>query len=143
MIKLSAIAKKLLIIVLILTAVILVAGVILCLAIQTMTIGDMLPIALGTLIFFLINIAKVYLLQYQVAKISSMDETTKGKNFAIVQGVIRFALTAIGLVAAALLPRLPFLSFDNLYTLYAAIVGAFAWNIAVYILRFVNPDEDK
>lgn len=138
--KLSVLAQKMIKYIAIITAVLVVGGVILCLAVPSLSGDEMSPavlalqVALGIIFSSLINVLKVYLLDRQVAKLSTMDDPKRGQYYASGQALLRFFITGAGLLAAHFIP------FTNLF---GAVVGAFTWNIAIYAMNGKNFDIDN
>jgi hypothetical protein len=85
-----------------------------------------LPFVLGTLLGALASSVKVAALDRAVDRALEMESKSAGR-YVRVQHLLRLFLTGAVLVAAALVPAI---------SLWGAVAGIFAFQIAVYIVNF-------
>jgi len=90
-----------------------------------------LPFAGGALLGTAINIAKIFLLERTVKKIAAMENKDKAVNYARIQSLLRFLLTALVAVPAfAIRYGLPPGVF------WGAAAGVLMYQFAVYGIKF-------
>jgi len=85
-----------------------------------------LPFAIGVILTTSLNVLKISMLKREVKRIANMEGQNTG-SFARVQYFIRFLLTGLVLVFAALTPFID---------LWGALAGIFTLPLAVYSTRF-------
>ena len=110
-----------------------VGGVMLCLFVPSIPADEAFPVALGVFLSSALNVMKVMLLERTVQKVMDMETAKESKAYVASQYIIRYVLTGVILVAAALTP------FINLW---GAIAGIFTMQIAVFFIRFMKINED-
>ena len=123
--KLSDIAKKMLLVVCLALPVIVLAGY------AYYRTLEFLPFAYGALLGTVLNAAKIFMLDRAVGKIPGMDAVKAG-NYVRAQHLLRLVITGLVLVAAVYVP------FINVW---GAVAGVSMYQIAVYSLKFFNKDE--
>ena len=89
-----------------------------------------LPFALGVLLTSALNALKILLLERTVEKAVVMEEQGAA-NYVRLQYFLRFMLTGLVLIAAALLPFI---------SLWGAVAGTFTLQIAAYAVKFFLRD---
>lgn len=89
---------------------------------------EFLPFLYGAIIGGTVSLIKVYLLERTVNKVMTM-EGQQATNYATLQNLLRLGLTALGLLAGALIPGV---------NLWGAILGVIAYQPAVYSIRNVT-----
>ena len=125
--KLSLPAKKMILVICVSALLVMLGGAIFYRSLEAF------PFALGAFLTSALNVFKVFLLERNVQKILDMTDASASKGFISVQYLIRYILTGIVLVAAALVP------FINLW---GAIIGVFTMQAATIAIRFMKIDED-
>lgn len=88
---------------------------------------DFLPFLYGGLLGALTSIVKVILLDKAVDKLIQM-EGPKARNYAVLQNIIRLALSGVALLAGALIPGI---------SLWGVALGIIAYQPAAYSARGV------
>lgn len=137
-IKLSLAAKKMIMVICVVAVLIMIGGAVYFVVFTEDAINDKLlktlAFALGALLTSALNVLKVFLLERNVQRILDMTDPTSTKGFVTVQYMIRYVLTGVVLVVAALTP------FINLWS---AILGVLSMQIAAFALRFMKVDNDE
>ena len=125
--KLSDLAKKLIISVLVITFI--------CILIAAIYYRSLavLPFLYGGILGCLASIFKIILLERAVNKAVEMQTNRAGAYIGL-QNFLRFAITAIALLAGALVPQI---------SLWGVLAGIMAYQIAVYALRFTSKSDFK
>ncbi len=118
--KISDLAKRLLLTICILAAVLMAASVVYYRS------SSCLPFVFGVLLGAAVGAAKVIILELAVDKVLSMEKKAAG-NYARLQHTLRLLLTAAALVLAALVPGI---------SLWGAAAGILTFQASVYIQRF-------
>jgi len=131
--KLSLPSKRMIQMIALSAVIIMAGGVILCLALNALPSSEALPFALGVFLVSALNVLKVYMLERTVQKTLDMDDVNTGKNYVRIQYLLRYFLTGLILVVAALTP------FINIW---GAIIGIFTLQISVMIVRAMKFEED-
>ena len=126
--KLSLPAKKMILVICVSALLIMLGGAIYYRSLEA------LNFALGAFLTSALNIFKVFLLERNVQKILYMTDPQASKNYFSIQYFIRYILTGVVLVAAALIP------FINLW---GAIIGAFTLQAATIAIRLMKVDKDE
>jgi len=126
-------SKQLMLVIGIAALVIMAVGAILFLTIPALPSDQALPFALGVLLTSALNVLKVKMLERSVNKIVNMENVESGKNFARLQYLLRYFLTGIVLVAAALTP------FINIW---GAIIGIFTLQISIIAAKIMKLDDN-
>lgn len=124
-------AKKMIFIIIVLAVVLIVVGVVLCLTLDFFSPDDAFPYALGLLLTSALNVFKVFVIEKQSQRIMKMDDPKTGKHFVTFQYFIRYILTGLVLVAAALIPFIG---------LWGAIIGILTMQIAAFSIKFMKLD---
>ena len=124
--KLSLAARKMILVLCVSALVIIAGGAIYYRSLEA------LAFALGVALSTALNFFKVSMLERNVKKILIMDDAGAGTNYIRLQYLMRYALTAVVLVAAALIP------FINIW---GAILGVLMMQVAVIAIRFMKIDE--
>ncbi|MCL2508866.1 MAG: ATP synthase subunit I [Oscillospiraceae bacterium] len=117
--RLSDIAKKMILVICVSLLVIVAAGAAYYRSLM------LLPFALGAFSGATLNVLKVFMLDRAVKKIAGMEKERAG-NYARVQHFLRFLLTGAVLVIAALVP------FINIW---GAAAGVLTYNIAALFMK--------
>ena len=125
--KLKAIAKKMII------AIVLITFICVLIAFIYYRSLDFLPFLFGALLGAAVSITKVFLLENAVNQALLPGRTNAGL-YIVFQNLIRFALTGLALLAGALIPQL---------SLWGAVAGIFSYQLAVYIARFTAREDIK
>ena len=120
--KLSDVAKKMIFILGIAFLILLAAGFTGSFFISAL---EFLPFALGALLGALLNVFKVWMLDRTVKKVVGM-EAAKAGNYVRMQQLLRFVLTGLVLVAAALIPFI---------SIWGAAVGVLTFQIALPFMK--------
>ena len=122
--KLSAIAKRMILVIIICTFVILIIGAVLAF----LHMGEFLPVALGAFFGVAISVLKVIMIDRTVKNVAGMEADTAGK-YVRIQHFLRFGITGALLVIAALVP------FINLLS---AAAGVLTFQVATMSMRRVS-----
>jgi len=131
--KLSVPSKKMILVICISALILMAGGAVLCLAVGSLPSREALPFALGVLLTSALNVLKVYMLERTVQKAVGKADAASGKNFVRFQYLIRYFLTGLVLVAAALIP------FINIW---GAIIGVFTLQISIVVVRSMKLDNN-
>ena len=91
-----------------------------------------LPFALGVILAAALNVVKVVLLERTAQKAIEFDEGPAGKNYVRFQFLLRYLLTGLILIIAALAPFID---------LWGAIAGVFTLQIAAVSIRFTKSPQ--
>jgi len=91
-----------------------------------------LPFALGVVLAAALNVVKVVLLERTAQKAIEFDEGPAGKNYVRFQFLLRYLLTGLILIIAALAPFID---------LWGAIAGVFTLQIAAVSIRFTKSPQ--
>jgi len=118
--KLSDIAKKMILIVCISVSVIIVIGVVCFRSLSC------LPFVLGVLLGGLLNALKIIMLDRVVDKSVKMEEK-KASNYAWFQSLLRFVLTGAVLAIAAI--------FLDYWGIWGAVAGILTMTVATFFVR--------
>ena len=110
--KLSEIAKRMILVIVICVFVIIAAGTVL----SFVHTAELLPIALGAVFGAAVSILKVLMIDRTVRKATDMAPETVG-NYVRMQHFLRFALTGVLFVVAAIVP------FINIFSAAAGILS--------------------
>ena len=127
--RLSAIAKKMIMLIGASSLVFIAAGVIYHRSLSA------LPFILGVLMVAALNCLKAVLLERAVEKAANMDEGKSAANYIRGQYLVRFVLTGAVLIVAAKNPQI--------ISLWGAIAGIFTWQIAALLLKFFIGDDKQ
>lgn len=131
--SLSLPAKKMLIIIAISAGIMIVGGILICIFVPTIPSGEALPVTLGIVLSTALNAVKVLLLERTVRRVMELETPKESKGYISAQYIIRYLLTGVILVVAAVTP------FINLW---GAIAGIFTMQAAVFFMRFTKLNED-
>ena len=116
------------------SALVLIAGgIVLILVVASLPSKEAFPYAIGVLLSSALNVAKVCMLERTVQKTLDMEDADAGKNFVRLQYLLRYLLTGVILVVAALTP------FINIW---GAILGIFTLQISIIIGRSMKIEEN-
>lgn len=118
--KLTKLAKKMILIICIIMLVFMTASVIYYRSLAC------LPFIYGGLLGCALSVYKVILLEKAVDKALGLEQST-ADNYVRLQSLLRFFLSAVVLVAAALVPAI---------SLWGAVAGVFSFQLSLYVLRF-------
>ena len=91
---------------------------------------EALPFALGVIFAAVFNIIKVSMLVRTVKTTAKFTDEAAGRNYALLQFFLRYMLTGLVLLVAALAPFL---------SLWGAIAGVFTLQIATLSLKYTEP----
>ena len=94
---------------------------------------EALEFALGVLLSSAFSAVKILMLEHNVKRILDMDNANSGQNYIRGQYLLRYALTGVVLVIAALVPFI---------SVWGAVFGVLTMQIAVIAVRFMKIDED-
>lgn len=118
--KLTKLAKKMILTICIIMLVFMTASVIYYRSLAC------LPFIYGGLLGCALSVYKVILLEKAVDKALGLEQKT-ADNYVRLQSLLRFFLSAVVLVAAALIPSI---------SLWGAVAGVFSFQLSLYVLRF-------
>jgi len=90
------------------------------------------PFALGVVLMAGLNIAKVHLIERTVRKTVEIEKAGTGKTYIRLQYLLRFGLTAIVLIVAAL---------TDFIDIWGAAAGVLTFQIAAFSLKFMRLEE--
>jgi hypothetical protein len=90
------------------------------------------PFALGVILMAGLNIAKVFMIERTVNRTAEIDEVGYGKVYIRLQYLIRFGLTAVVLIVAAI---------TDFIDIWGAVAGVFTFQIAAFSLKFMKLDQ--
>lgn len=124
-------AEKMIIVIIVLAVALTAVGVVLCLTLDYFSSDDALPYALGLLLTSALNVLKVFIIEKQSQRIMKMENPKTGKHYVTFQYFIRYILTGLVLVAAALIPFIG---------LWGAIIGVLTMQIAAFSIKFMRLD---
>lgn len=127
MIRLTELAKQTITAILITTLIFLLGSVL-----YYRSLG-FLPFLLGLAVGTAVSIAKVVLLEKAVTKVISMEQH-KANAYVSVQYLLRMMLTAAALLVGAVVPWI---------SLWGALAGVIAFQIAIYIVHFKTKGKAK
>ncbi len=125
--KLTPLAKKMIIIICVLMLVFIAASIIYYRSLAC------LPFIYGCLLGSALSSYKVILLDKAVDKALGLEQKT-ADNYVKLQHLLRFFLSAAVLVAAALVPEI---------SLWGAVAGVFSFQLSLYVLRFSEKSSKK
>jgi hypothetical protein len=97
---------------------------------------EFFPFALWAALASLVSGVKVLIIENTVSKVSAMTDTKQAKRYALLQYLLRLALTAAVLVGAALA------SSPSFNGLWGAVAGVLSFQVAALSLRFFKLDEE-
>ena len=117
--------------IMVLAAISIAVGAVLCLTLDFFSRDDAFPYALGVLLTSALNVLKVVLIEKQSQRVMGMDDPKTGKHYITFQYFIRYILTGLVLVAAALVPFIG---------LWGAIIGILTMQIAAFSIKFMKLD---
>ena len=129
--KVSTVVKKMVIIMLVAAAVFIFIAVLISFF---HPIIEPLPFSIGVLLSTLLNIVKVVWLEQAVEKAADMEDEKAAGNYIRAQYLLRFVLTAVVLVAAALISQ-------GHNVVWGAVVGLFTFHPAKYSLGAIAKAE--
>jgi hypothetical protein len=92
------------------------------------------PFALGVALMSALNVAKVFLIERTVNKTVEIENTGAGKTYIRLQYFLRFFLTGVVLVIAAV---------TDFIDIWGAVAGVFTFQIAAFSLKFMKLDEPE
>lgn len=118
--KLSNLAKRMIITILIIVSVCVLASVIYY---RTL---DFLPFLFGAILGTAVSIVKVFLLERAVDKALDMEQKQAG-NYVSIQHLLRLLLSGVVLTLGAIVPQI---------SLWGVVAGIFAFQIAIYNVKF-------
>jgi hypothetical protein len=90
--------------------------------------------ALGVIFMAALNVGKVFLIERTVNRAVEIDKAGDGKVYIRLQYLLRFGLTAVVLVVAAL---------TDFIDIWGAVAGVLTFQIAAFSLKFMKLDEGK
>ncbi|GAA4070899.1 ATP synthase subunit I [Amphibacillus indicireducens] len=117
--KLSDLAKRMIITILIIATVSTLGSVIYHRSL------DFLPFLIGATLGSAVSISKVILLEHAVNKALKMERKTAG-NYVTIQHVLRLLLSGVAFLIGALVPQV---------SLWGVVAGILAFQVAVYSVR--------
>ncbi|MCL2162995.1 MAG: ATP synthase subunit I [Oscillospiraceae bacterium] len=124
--KVSTLVKKMSIIICVLALAIICGGAVFYRSLEAV------PFAIGVMSTSALNILKAIMIERTTRKAIDLTEENEGKNYVRLQYIIRYLLTGLVLVAAALTPFI---------SLWGAILGIFTLQLSAIIARLMKFDE--
>ncbi|NLZ96010.1 MAG: hypothetical protein GX921_09340 [Bacteroidales bacterium] len=118
--KLSDLAKRMIITILIIVSVCVLVSVIYYRSL------DFLPFLFGAILGTAVSIVKVFLLERAVDKALDMEQKQAG-NYVSIQHLLRLLLSGVVLALGAIVPHI---------SLWGVVAGIFAFQIAIYNVKF-------
>lgn len=132
--KLSPPSKRMILVICISASIFIVGGIAFCLTFDILPSNEALPFALGVLLTSSVNVLKIVMLERTVQKAIGMDNVNAGKNYVRLQYLLRYLITGIALVAAALTPFI---------SIWGAVAGILTMQVAALTAKSTNYDKKE
>ena len=123
--KISKLAKKMVITILIIALACVVSSII-----YYRSFGFM-PFLLGIILGTAVSISKVFILERAVDNALEMEEKRAG-NYVSIQHILRLLFSGVALLIGALVPQI---------SLWGVAAGVLAFQLAVYNLKFISKNQ--